>query len=426
MQQSRKIISAILLLWAAPSWAWDPNEGAEPLPVKAAPRVPSNAMPARFYSPAVPMAPQTSPAAMMAATPAPAVPIARPPVPAAPVARIAPPPVMAAIQAPPSAPAPAAMPQPVVAPARIAAAAPAPLARPLPSTEVPTPPGVASAMPAPLMAAEPTTPTRWVPTPAVVAMTPAPGNGAAPASASKTNRYRLGAEGYYDEYREPSVGLADRAKFASLTGGYEHYFRRDWYGAVDLRASRGEDNYKSPSGSIHGITQWDSEARLLGGYDFDAGRQRHFRYFSGLGAKYFYDASKGEMTDTGARAYDRRILQFYVPIGMEYGFNAYGLRMKPSLEGDILFYGLVNSRLEAIPGYYELNNQQREGTGVRGDFMISSVDAQGRGWEFGPFFRYWNIPDSGVKRTRPTPSGTYWIEPENERMQAGVKVNWLF
>ena len=179
--------------------------------------------------------------------------------------------------------------------------------------------------------------------------------------------------------------------------------------------------------SIHGVTQWDSEARLLGGYDFDAGRNRHFRYYTGLGAKYFYDELKNEVTDTGAIGYDRRILQFYLPLGMEYGFNAYGLRMRPSLEADLLLYGIVNSRFQNF-GDYEVYNQQHEGHGIRADFMVGSLDAQGRGWEFGPFFRYWNVPDSNLKINASPylPPGAGWMEPENKRMQAGVKLNWLF
>jgi hypothetical protein len=236
-----------------------------------------------------------------------------------------------------------------------------------------------------------------------------------------TDRYSVGIEGYYDEYEEDSVDLKDQGVFGSITASYEHDFNAQWYGRAEGRGSYGNADYESISGEIDNIPQWELEARLLAGYNLLHGSAKT-SFYSGIGTRYFVDELKGESTSLGALGYDRRILQVYLPIGFTYSFNAYGLQFTPNLEYDRLIYGHVNSRLQTIPGFYELNNIQTSGNGFRGELMMRALDGRGAGWEFGPFFRYWDIADSNDDTN---PSGT-WLEPENTRLQVGASVKYLF
>lgn len=232
------------------------------------------------------------------------------------------------------------------------------------------------------------------------------------------DRFTLGIEGFYDEYQEDSVSLVDEGYFAGVTASYEHFFQPDWYGAVEIRAARGSTDYESVSGTIDNISQWDTETRLLAGYSPTYYQQGRTKFYAGLGARYFSDELKGKTSSLGDIGYDRRIFQLYVPIGITYEFAAYGLTFAPNVEVDKLLWGNVSSRLGTIPGFTNIENEQTEGYGLRGELMMGQMDERGRGWQFGPFVRYWDIPDSKVDAG--------FIEPENTRIQAGANLKYAF
>lgn len=243
-----------------------------------------------------------------------------------------------------------------------------------------------------------------------------------PHRTSPRDRFSVGIEGFYSNYEEGSIGMEESGPFGSLTGSYTHYFSPRWYGALDLRGSYGYADYSSSSGEISDITQWETENRLLAGYDFTyAGNS--LKVYSGLGTRYFSDEAKGKVSSTGALAYDRRIFQLYLPIGATYEFSAYGIDFAPNLELDPIFWGNVSSRLGSIPGYYDVENRQTSGLGIRAELMMRQLNSAGSGWEFGPFLRYWDVPDSD---TTTDPASNVWVEPENSRLQAGAALKYRF
>jgi len=61
-----------------------------------------------------------------------------------------------------------------------------------------------------------------------------------------------------------------------------------------------------------------------------------WRFYTGLGTRYFDDRLKGVVTDTGALGYERRILQFHAPIGVNYTVPLGGLFLSPTVEIDPL------------------------------------------------------------------------------------------
>lgn len=232
----------------------------------------------------------------------------------------------------------------------------------------------------------------------------------------------MGVEGFYSAYRENIAALDETGPFGSVTAGYTHYFGTNWYSALDLRGSYGEVQYSSMSGTIDNIKQWETEDRVLLGRVSPTESGNRLKTYFGLGARYFSDESKGTISSTGAYGYDRRILQFYVPIGVTYEAQSNGFTYAPNLEVDPVFWGNVSSRLANVPGYEDVENHQSSGIGLRGEFMIGQLNDAGAGWQAGPFVRFWYFPDSD---TATNSSGT-WVEPENTRLQAGAALKLLF
>jgi len=238
------------------------------------------------------------------------------------------------------------------------------------------------------------------------------------------SEFKVGVEVLRDKYREPIAAdtlVDEHADYGSVTGSYTYNIESTFV-SFEGRASYGSDNYKSPSGLINDIPQYEGEGRLLGGLrvPFDDGSV--VIGYIGLGSRYFFDKNKGNVTSTGLLGYDRRILQFYIPIGGTMHIKQDDWIYSPNLEFDFLGYGIVKSRLGDLPGLFNIENTQRKGFGWRGEFMVGQQYTD-FGWEAGPFFRYWNVRESDIVTD---PAGNQWQEPHNTRLQAGagLRVNF--
>ncbi len=230
---------------------------------------------------------------------------------------------------------------------------------------------------------------------------------------SSRNDYSLGIEGFHELYREPGADVTFTTNYGSITGRWVHEFAdSNVFTALDGRYSTGTDSYKSSSGTYSGAREDETDDRVRIGMNFGP-----FSPYVGLGLRYFIDNGKGQVSDLGAHAYDRRITQFYAPIGVSYSYTTEGnMTITPNFEVDPLLYGNVNTRLGNITGLYNINNSQHTGFGLRGEVMA--------GWQYrdtelqvGPFVRYWKINDSA---TTTDPIGNTWIEPHNTRLQYGL------
>jgi len=249
--------------------------------------------------------------------------------------------------------------------------------------------------------------------------------------AAEGNTYSVGAEGFYDNYREPDATVNSHATYGSVTGEYKHDFDGSLgdsvFVGIDGRASYGKDHYSSiASGSGTGVVQLEFDGRVKTGIDYSNG----ISPYVGLGLRYYEDEGKNTVTTIDAAGYDRRITQLYLPVGASYTYTGYGLKIVPNIEYDQLLYGNVNSRLQYLGNScYAINqlpcsndnNRQMSGYGVRGDMMFS---LEGSIWQFGPFVRYWNINQSEITNVGPNNVG--FVEPENKRLQIGaaLKATW--
>ncbi len=388
------------LLSTASAQAWNPNEGAQTYVTQPVRKLPSSVVPSRYYSDN--RIPATVPAATVNVIP---------PSPSS----VAPPaPTLTYAPAPPS---PAYVPAP---PAQMVEVQPA--LRQVP-VEQPSQDMTQSAA-TPYVA---TTPAYHPMAPKVYA---APAYSNEPSSvyatpsqsyankASTRNHYSVGIEAFYDHYEEPDTfpDLHTEAYYGALTGSMTHYFDEAWFGTFEGRASYGSSDYASNSGSVDDISDYEFDIRFLAGYDVASG-DSHFKPYFGIGSRVYLDYFKDEDIPG---TYDRRIYQFYAPLGMTYEFTSGGLTYAPTIEIDPLLYGYVQSRLQAIPGFSQASNNQSSGIGWRAEFMISQIQPDGSGWQFGPFFRYWDIDDSDPDYS----AGAF--EPYNTRLQLGTKLKFLF
>jgi len=381
-------------LTATSAQAWDPNEGAEWSAPKPRTMTMQNTM---SWS-----RPQQT--VLQPPTPGPRVP-------AAPTVISAPP---IAYQPAPISYAPA------------AAAAPAPYTAPAPAQTYVAPPAYTPPpAPAPVYQAP-------AAQPYAVPMTqnaPQPSWQDSSMAGKPADRLALGVEAFYDNYREDSVDLDNKAIYGSITGDYAHFFDPRWFAGMDGRVSYGSNDYESSTGSIDGIPQWEFEGRAKGGYRFLVGNST-LDLYSGLGARYFRDNFKGESATVGGITYfgyDRRIFQAYIPIGLTQTNKMGNWTVRKNIEADALLYGNVSSRLEGTGlavGNVENKQDPFSGLGIRGELTFANLDAQQRGWEFGPFIRYWYVDDSKDKFD-PISAATY-LEPENTRLQLGATVRYLF
>lgn len=248
--------------------------------------------------------------------------------------------------------------------------------------------------------------------------------------ASSSNTYGVGVEGFHDLYREPSLNLTDRTNYGSVTGYYQRSSKQ-YFTAVDARASYGTDKYQSPSGTLNGVPQWEFELRTRFGLTYPMWGGSLSPYI-GLGARYFRDEGKGYLSSNNAQAYDRRIFQFYVPIGASYAYTTEsGWTISPQAELDVLAYGNVSTRLTNLTGVQfsdPATNTQHLGFGGRSELMFGKA-MENYSFQVGPFIRYWWFADSAKDSYEDASNPGHYLtvkEPQNNRTQIGVAARVLW
>lgn len=247
----------------------------------------------------------------------------------------------------------------------------------------------------------------------------------------QSDRYSVGIEGFHDHYFEPQTQVTDSADYGGVTADWTHaapFHDQDRFlFGLDGEFAHGTDSYRSPSGIADGASQDAFDGRVLTGIEFGAFPGGSFSPYIGLGVRYYVDNGKGEVTNLGFHGYDRRITQVYFPMGITYSHPfGDGWSLTPNIEFDQLIQGDVNSRLQNIPGGYNVNNtQSHNGYGLRAEMLVGK-QLNKVTIEAGPFIRYWNFSDSNFVVTPGLPPGYGWVEPSNTRVQYGgeIKISW--
>jgi len=226
----------------------------------------------------------------------------------------------------------------------------------------------------------------------------------------------IGFETSHITYTEPGL-MRQEGFMYGLTGAlaYRNY---NYMLSIEARASLGQVDYHSgSSGDIKNIDDSMLEIRGLAGYDLNMSETLALTPYVGIGYRHLDDNMGGSISTTGAYGYDREISYMYSPIGMDVttAFEN-GWNIKLRLEYDKFWDGNVETHLGSIPGYYDIENDQDKGYGVRSSIMFKK---KGETVDFiiEPFFVYWNIKDSKLTKD---PGGSTWIEPKNNSKEFGI------
>ncbi|MBI3440464.1 MAG: autotransporter outer membrane beta-barrel domain-containing protein [Proteobacteria bacterium] len=241
----------------------------------------------------------------------------------------------------------------------------------------------------------------------------------------------LGPEVLYRSYKEPGL-MKQWGTMYELDGSYTYH------NSVMLRAEGrfglGQVDYSSNgTGSLHGITDRDSEFRGLIGYDFptrsswDSSTDALTPYI-GLGYRHLIDDMEGKVTTTGNLGYKRESRYLYSPIGVEDTVKLKsGWTMGMTAEYDAFWGGKQLSTSNGFDfglgtGFYALRNVQNTGYGLRGSIQFMKKEPTVN-LVIEPFIRYWNIRASDIAQItyNGAPTGVFGFEPNNNTTEIGLK-----
>lgn len=227
--------------------------------------------------------------------------------------------------------------------------------------------------------------------------------------------WELGTEISHITYKEPSV-MREKGMMYGIVGAYTYHNKLML--KADGRFSYGQVDYKN-SGTLNNIDDYILEFRGLGGYDFPVFTASTLTPYMGIGYRYLNDNDSGRVTSTGAWGYERESNYLYSPIGVEIITPLKnGWSVGATAEYDIFWWGKQKSHLGDVPGYYDIENDQEKGYGIRGSIKVQKR-LKKLDLVIEPYIRYWNIKDS---KTTTDPDGTIWIEPKNNSTEIGCKL----
>ena len=233
--------------------------------------------------------------------------------------------------------------------------------------------------------------------------------------AEPVHEWELGTEVSHIKYDEPGV-MEEEGVMYGIVGSCT--YRDNYMLRAEGRFSYGQVDYKN-SGTKDNIDDYILEFRGLAGYDFPASENKVLTPYIGIGYRYLNDDLTGT-TSTGASGYEREQDYFYSPIGIEVVYVLeQGWSIGATLEYDIFWSGNNKSHFSDVtPAYNDLEFDQDKGYGYR-----EAIKFQKKGEELDfaiePFIRYWNIKESD--RDLLTATSTYYVEPDNNSTEYGIK-----
>lgn len=139
--------------------------------------------------------------------------------------------------------------------------------------------------------------------------------------------------------------------------------------------------------------------------------------YIGLGYRYLENDSSDKISTLGFSGYMRQSNYFYIPFGIWMDYRPANWIMQSKVEFDWMFYG---SQYSGVDG--GVRNTQRNGYGFNANFLIGQPISETSTLLMGPYFEYWNIPDSNIV------AGNIgrWMEPKNSTIEAGLMMTYSF
>lgn len=205
---------------------------------------------------------------------------------------------------------------------------------------------------------------------------------------------------------------------------------------IEGRHGWGQVDYEAVNAAtLDDIDDWAVELRgILGKEYIDGSYNLGITIFSGFGYRYLNDNTSGRTSTVGSTTYygyQRESNYYYLPLGIEFsGQPNDGWSFMLHGEYDWLIYGLQKSHLSDGNRFIstknsDIENPQHQGYGLRGSLKITKA-LDKASFTFEPFVRYWNIADSEVVRAFVDGAYGNYIEPENNTVEAGLKLGVQF
>lgn len=222
--------------------------------------------------------------------------------------------------------------------------------------------------------------------------------------------------GYY-KYEEPNF-MSDTSDPVFISLGLRNWevstdAKNPWHFLYTAEITRGWVHY-SGSGELD-KDYYKFRGEAYAGYSFGA-----FTPLIGLGYRWLYDDSGGEISSTGLRAYDRRSQYLYIPIG-----GIFVLNEKLKIKGQFNYFlaGRQKSYLSDVAGSDVDENDQSSGWGtdVTIDYRFKDKIS------LYSYFRYWDVDRSNtVSGTHAGALSFQTYEPDNTTVELGVGLAYKF
>lgn len=260
---------------------------------------------------------------------------------------------------------------------------------------------------------------------------------------AQKHQLEIGWELFRFRYEEPDV-MKDSGLMRGVYGLYTYRPGKEdllCMKAINLyriegRHGWGQVDYEAVNAAtLDNIDDWAVELRgILGKEYIDGSYNLGITIFSGFGYRYLNDNTSGRTSTVGSTTYygyQRESNYYYLPLGIEFsGQPNDGWSFMLHGEYDWLIYGLQKSHLSDGNQFIstknsDIENPQHQGYGLRGSLKITKA-LDKASFTFEPFVRYWNIADSEVVRAFVDGAYGNYIEPENNTVEAGLKLGVQF
>ena len=262
----------------------------------------------------------------------------------------------------------------------------------------------------------------------------------------KKNTYYLAFEGGSYSYREPHMEYPISDKGNKIGGSFEWVGRSVLSGDInpedpsfatlELRYMTGDVKYTGwisnmITGDVTPVSQeggedYYIEARLTLGRTYDLTDTWTLWPYLGIAYRRLYNNFNEE-------GFYKRISNYgYMPFGLKLSADMTdGWKIFLNAEFDWLLYGKQKSGIFEEEGYGYIENQQKQGYGLRGSVKLEKAITKSLGVFIEPYYRMWKIQNSEIKSVLVEVPGSgigvmSFVEPFNITKEAGIKVGIVF
>ena len=197
------------------------------------------------------------------------------------------------------------------------------------------------------------------------------------------------------------------------------------YFGLESRYAEGRVDYESNgTGTMDDIDDYVAEVRGIFGFETMLTKSLSLSPYFGFGYRYLNNDSGNRQTTTGHRGYERESNYYYLPVGARMVLDVTSTTLiGASIEADVFLSGKQRSHIgDVVPGYETVKNDQESGYGARASVFIEhEFDTASVFIE--PYIRYWDVDNSEIAMGS---DFTFWIEPENKTVEAGLRFGAAF